>query len=184
MLGVLLMRLIRAWGIGSARGVRGAKGVGVDGRPSRVFLSHTSELRRFPTGHSYITAAQEAVVRAGHAVTDMAYFTARDEKPAQVCRDAVTGVDVYVVVAGFRYGSPVRDEPQHSYTELEFDAATDAGIPRLVFLLAPDAAGPEDLFSDPDFGDRQERFRTRLRNAGLVAVTVNSPAHLELTLFQ
>ena len=143
--------------------------MGQPGRPSRVFLSRTSELRRFPTDSSSIATSQEAVVRAGHAVADMAYFAAHDEKPAQVCRDAVTGGDVYVVVAGFGYGSPMRDEPEHSYTELEFDAATDACISRLVFLLPPDADGPDDLFTDTERGDRQQPFRARLRGAGLTA---------------
>ena len=156
--------------------------------PRRVFLSHTSELRKFPERpRSFVAAAEAGVARACDAVADMAYFTARDGKPADYCAQQVGSCDLYVGIIGFRYGSPVRDRPEVSYTELEFDAAGSAELPRLVFLLDEGAAAlplPRACQFDAEYEDRQQGFRRRLLDSGLTVQRVSSPDQLELLVFQ
>lgn len=152
----------------------------------RIFLSHTSELRHHPGNGSFVAAAEAAVNRAGDAVTDMAYFTARESKAAEFCRRMVAAADVYAGIIGFRYGSTLRDRPRLSHTELEFEAATDCGLPRLVFLLDEEAVLPlpANQIVDVRHGARQAAFRRRLQRAGTIVATVGSPAELETRLYQ
>ena len=84
---------------------------------------------------SYVAAAERAISAAGYVIVDMADFPAADQVPARLCAERVRGCDVYVAVLSTRYGSPARDKPEVSYTELEFDTATGAGLDRLVFVL-------------------------------------------------
>ncbi|MBE1501277.1 hypothetical protein H4696_008377 [Amycolatopsis lexingtonensis] len=150
----------------------------------RVFLSHTSELGEWPKPRSFVAAAKEAVAAAGDAVVDMSSFTARDATPEQLDREMLAEADVYVLIAGFRYGMPVRDRPEVSYTEQEFQIASAAGMERLVFVLAEDTEGPPALIRDLKYGPRQEAFRQRLHDSGLTVTKVSSPGQLETKLLQ
>jgi WD40 repeat protein len=152
--------------------------------PGRVFLSHTSELRRLPVGRSFVAAAESAVIRAGGVPVDMAYFSADARPPARVCKEAVCSADVFVGIVGFRYGSRVADCPDLSYVEFEFQEATKAGRKCLMFLLGEDAQGPAELFRDVEYGRRQEEFRASLSECGVTIVTITSPEGLSEALYQ
>ena len=128
-----------------------------------------------------MAVVERAISACGHVIVDMADFPAEDLPAAQLCRERVRGCQVYVGVLGTRYGSPVRDKPEVSYTELEFDTATEAKLPRLVFLLdthADELGIPPSKLIDHEFGARQSAFRRRLQDSGLVTHRFTDPGTL------
>jgi glucose/arabinose dehydrogenase len=142
-------------------------------RPLRVFVSHTSELARFPEKRSFVDAVCAAVRRAGGVAVAMADFGARDQRSPEVCQAEVLGCDVYLGVIGFRYGTPVagRDDGV-SYTEFEFEVAGQAGMPRLVFLLDETTTTVPVALVDVD-RRRINRFRRRLQDERVTIAVVN-----------
>ena len=64
-----------------------------------------------------------------------------------------------------------------SYTELEFAAAGELGLPRLVFVLDENAVLPLPgvFLSDPVHGERQRAFRDRVQDAEITVQPVDSP---------
>ena len=150
--------------------------------PWRVFLSHTSELRQYPSGGSYIDRVERAVSAAGHAIVDMADFPAIDDTPAAVCEQRVRECDVLVGIYGLRYGSPVRDRPEISYSELEFLTATEMGLPRLIFVIHTDSEDlglPPSALVDRTYGDRQNAFVKRVKDSGLTVQFFRNPEDLK-----
>jgi len=144
----------------------------------QVFLSHASDMAAFPEGRSFVRAVLDGVARAGMAPVDMGYFGARDGQPAEYCRERVRRCEVYLAVLGFRYGSIVPGAAI-SYTELEFNEAGAAGLPRMLFLLDENAAAP----ADADRG-AVDGFRERVQGAGLVTVGFTTAEGLELAVYQ
>jgi hypothetical protein len=149
--------------------------------PRRVFLSYTLELLKLPVERSFVAAAEWAVANAADEVLSLDLSYAATERPAQMVRDAVRTADIHVLIAGFVYGSEIRDR-QLSYPEWEFEAAGDAGLPRLVFLLEGGGSGSSELFGERVSFARQARFRQRLRDNGWVTATVSSPDDLATAL--
>src|SRR5258708_20452342 len=64
----------------------------------RVFVSHTSELREFPRGRSYVAAVERAVTAVGHVIGDMADFPAAGLPSARPCTHPWASGDVYLPV--------------------------------------------------------------------------------------
>jgi WD40 repeat protein len=156
-------------------------------RPWRVFVSRTSEMALPVGGRSCVEAARDAIIRAGDAVVDMTYFPAAAVQPAAYCRERVLASDVYIGLIGFRFGSLVPGLPATSFTELEYRAAVEAGKPRLIFLLEPQAAASDDASDDavgdvPDADGAQRRFRELLLAEGGVTAMFRTPADLEIAI--
>jgi tetratricopeptide (TPR) repeat protein len=130
-----------------------------------------------------VAAVERAIIAAGHVPVDMTDFPAADQAPAALCTERVRGCNVYVGLLGMRYGSPVRDKAEVSYTELEFDTATESGLDRLVFLLDENAADvgiPSAALIDREFGARQDAFRRRVQDSKLVTPSFANPDALRL----
>jgi hypothetical protein len=131
-----------------------------------VFLSYTQVMRRYPPGDSFVASAEDAInaiesAKAHH----MEYFAAADMPPAEYSIKQLRKAAVFVGLVGLDFGSRVRGDPARSYTELEFDSATQLRLPRLVFLLDPTSAplvGRSSSEVDPD----QARFRRKLEDSG------------------
>ena len=134
--------------------------------PRKIFLSHTSELGKYPSppSRSFVRAAKDAINRAGDALLEMEYFPVRDQTPASYSIEQVKQCDIYIGVVGLRYGSRVKDENRFSYVRLEYEAAKKAGLTRLIFLLDEEIEGPRSLFDnqDKENSESQKGFREAL----------------------
>ncbi len=156
-----------AWTFGSSQG-----DVFVDKseRP-RVFVSHTSELAKWPEDRSCIAAVLDAVRQAGLVARDMRDFTAATQSPAMSDIEELKQCGIYVGVLGFKFGTPMRENPEISYTRQEFEYARSEGYSLLVFLLHEEADGPGKLFIDTENGAKQQAFRAEVQNSGGVGLT-------------
>src|ERR1044072_2582026 len=96
----------------------------------RVFLSST-----FTDLADYRSTVQGAIRQLGAIDVSMEHFGARDERPADECIRLVRQEsDLFVGIYAHKYGY-VPDGAEISISEMEYKAASEASLPRFIYLV-------------------------------------------------
>jgi hypothetical protein len=103
---------------------------------ARVYLSSS-----YQDLEEHRRVVHDVLRRLSHDVVAMEYYNAEPERPIQRCLEDVTTCDVFVGLYAWRYGTNPPGFRQ-SYIHLEYGAAAEHEIPRLVFLLHEDTPWP------------------------------------------
>jgi hypothetical protein len=83
-------------------------------------------------------AAVGAILKAGHIPAGMELFTAGDKSQWETITRWIDESDVYMLILGGRYGS-IESVTGISYTELEYDYASQQGKPLFAVVIKEDA---------------------------------------------
>lgn len=111
------------------------------------------------------TAATKILRKMRHEVVAMEDDVAGDGRPLASCVADVATCDLYVGIFAWRYGFVPQEGDGRSMTEYEYEAATRAGIPRLIFLLSEQAPWPSihiEAIEDASAGEKIKALRKRL----------------------
>ncbi len=151
---------------------------------ARIFLSST-----FVEMEEYRLAAAAAIDQYGHQCVRMETFPASERGIPEFCRARVAECDLFVLVLGQFYGTPIPGR-DISYTEDEFDAAVAVGKARLVFVPAETAdtniraalaSMKKNGLIYEEQEKRQERFRAKAL-AGILPRTFKDPEDLKFQI--
>jgi len=142
----------------------------------QVFLSSTTKDLA-----SCREAAYAAIHRLeGYHCVRMEDAGATDRPPLSWCLKKVAESDVYVGILGHLYGS-CPEGGEKSYTELEYEKATELGKPRLIFLASNEFPIRPDHIEDAERQQRQKQFRFRI-GKDLLRQEFSTPEDLALTV--
>jgi tetratricopeptide (TPR) repeat protein len=141
----------------------------------RIFVGCTSvDLKR----HRH--AARRLIEKFDEHAVVMEDFGAQDGDATQVSLAELASADVYILLLAWRYGT-IPAEETRSVTHLEYRAAKDAGMPRLIFLADPATErddGPDALFPaairDDEHAAQVRAFREEVGH-DRVAATFTTP---------
>jgi hypothetical protein len=135
---------------------------------TNVFLSSTARgLAR------YRDAVAAAINKLdGFKCVRMEDFGARADVPLECCLKALLTCDIFVGLIGYSYGSsPTRSAK--SYTEHEYDAARESGMPILMFIAGEDFPLYAADIEPDDIRAKQQAFQERIHKSVVRDVFVN-----------
>jgi hypothetical protein len=141
-----------------------------------VFLSSTAQDLR-PERAAVLKTLHRMRVRS----EAMEYFGANDRCPREVVETKLRTCSVYIGIIGFRYGSLLPNSTR-SFTEHEYDIASQIGIPRLVYLRSKKSRVKlDDVDVSSDSIERLSRFKARVNEAHVVS-EFRDPAQLAASI--
>lgn len=138
----------------------------------KVFISSTSTDLRL-----YREKVEKSLLASGFLPIMMENFPAMDADAIKACRDKVYEADIFIGIYAHRYGY-IPQNSTISITEMEFNWATERGIPRLVFVVDPAMQWTGEV----EQGEAQEKlaaFKRRV-DTTLVRATFDTPDNLGL----
>lgn len=109
---------------------------------------------------------RDTLTAAGLSVLTMDEFPAMGKAAGQGSADMVKRCDLLVGIYARRYGTLCPDG--RSVTELEYDTAKNAGIPRICLMLKEDAEWPPEFIEGGPGGAALVRFKERVRSDVIV----------------
>lgn len=140
----------------------------------KVYISST-----FNDLAEHRSTAANVLRKLGHDVRGMETYVAESTRPAELCQRDAASADLVVLLIAWRYGY-VPTGLERSVTELEYEAAVDAGRLVLAFIVPSEAPWPAsrmDAITRENERERVEAFRARVSRDHIVA-TFTTPETL------
>jgi hypothetical protein len=107
-------------------------------------------------------AVIERLQRAAGVINAQEFFGARAQRPLSTCLEELEKSQVFVMLLGPRYGS-IEPESGRSYVELEYERATDLGLPKFAYVIDERHPFPIEFVSKGEEAEKLSRFKDRVR---------------------
>lgn len=137
----------------------------------RIFVSST-----FSDLTDYRKSVREAIRQLGAIDVSMEHFGAREERPKAECLRLIKEEsDIFVGIYAHRYGF-IPEGDDISITEAEYEEATSAGLPRLIYILDDSTPWIPALVDRGGAGERVQALKAKLKTNHICAFFANPDA--------